>query len=462
MFKGQKYDKYIYYILGVSVVAFFVSGGFNPILGKLQAYVFTTSVSSADEGLKLHFFSVMQTVREAGHIPFETFANRISGHSVTFLLSLVGYVWLSYKHRVMLFALPMVGLGFLAYVGGLRFTIYAVPVMAMGIAFLITELTRYITDKKSVTYLSYAVLTLSILFPNYRHIDSYRVPTVFNADEVKVLEELKSKANREDYVISWWDYGYPIRYYSDMKTLTDGGKHGGSVNFPVSFILTHPQNEAAKLARLDVEYTEKTFKFIEEQKEEIKDKNLTIFSNIEQMTKDYGFDDTNDFLLSLQTDIKLPKKTRDIYLYLPFRMLEIYPTVLKFSNLDLMDGNTKADPFYFVSRRFKETKESINFGNGIVLNKKDQTLSIGKQKVPLRRVVQTYYDKNMKLQKNVQLVNFGAPLSLIYISAFKTFLVVDEATYHSLYIQLMVLEEYDKNLFEQVIINPHAKVYKLK
>ena len=362
----------------------------------------------------------------------------------------------------MLLALPMVGLGFLAYVGGLRFTIYAVPVMAMGIAFLITELTRYITDKKSVTYLSYAVLTLSILFPNYRHIDSYRVPTVFNADEVKVLEELKSKANREDYVISWWDYGYPIRYYSDMKTLTDGGKHGGSVNFPVSFILTHPQNEAAKLARLDVEYTEKTFKFIEEHKEEIKDKNLTIFSNIEQMTKDYGFDDTNDFLLSLQTDIKLPKKTRDIYLYLPFRMLEIYPTVLKFSNLDLMDGNTKADPFYFVSRRFKETKESINFGNGIVLNKKDQTLSIGKQKVPLRRVVQTYYDKNMKLQKNVQLVNFGAPLSLIYISAFKTFLVVDEATYHSLYIQLMVLEEYDKNLFEQVIINPHAKVYKLK
>ncbi len=462
IFKQEKYDKYIYYILGASIVAFFVTGGFNPILGKLHGYIFTSAVSSANEGLKLHFFSVIHTVREAGHIPFETFANRISGHTVTFLLSVIGYIWLSYKHRVMLFALPMVGLGFLAYVGGLRFTIYAVPVMAMGIAFLITELTKYITDKKSITYLSCVVLTLAVLFPNYKHIDGYRVPTVFNAQEVKVLDELKSKADREDYAISWWDYGYPIRYYADIKTLVDGGIHSGSVNFPVSFMLTHSQEEAAKLARLDVEYTEKAYQIQKQNQELNESEQIKLFSNIEDMTKDYGFKDTNDFLLSLQTDIKLPKKTRDIYFYLPYRMLEIYPTVVKFSSLDLMNGSQKADPFYVVSRRFQETKESVNFGNGMVLNKKDQTITIGKQKVPLRRVVQTYYDKNMKLQKSVQLINFGAPLSLIYVSAFKTFLVVDEATYNSLYIQLMVLENYDKNLFEQVIVNPHAKVYKLK
>ena len=45
---------------------------------------------------------------------------------------------------------------------------------------------------------------------------------------------------------------------------------------------------------------------------------------------------------------------------------------------------------------------------------------------------------------------------------YNTFLVLDEESYNSLYIQLMVLEEYDKSLFEQVITNPHAKVYKLK
>ena len=68
------------------------------------------------------------------------------------------------------------------------------------------------------------------------------------------------------------------------------------------------------MARLDVEYTEKTFKFRKENEELIRDKNLTIFSHIEQMTKEYGYDDTNDFLLSLGTDIKLPSKTDYIVL----------------------------------------------------------------------------------------------------------------------------------------------------
>lgn len=461
-FKQEKVQKYIYHILAISIVLFLATGGFNPIWGKLKAYVFTDVISAAKDGLNLHFYSVMQTIREAGHIPFETFANRISGHTITFILSVIGYIYLSYRHKIMLFALPMVGLGFLASVGGLRFTIYAVPILAFGVAFLITELTRYITDKKSVKYFSFVVLTFAILYPNIKHIESYKVPTVFNADEVNTLERLKGIADREDYVISWWDYGYPIRYYSDVKTLVDGGKHGGSVNFPVSFMLTNSSEKAAKMARLDVEFTEKTFKFIEENEELIEEENLTIFSNIEQMTKEYGFDDTNDFLLSLQTDIHMPNKSRDIYFYLPYRMINIYPTVVKFSNLDLMSGETKAAPFYFVSRNFKESKESINLGRGIVLNKKDQTLSIGKKKVAIRRVVQTYYDKTNQLQKNVQLADFSAPLTLIYMSAYKTFLVVDEKTYNSLYVQLMVLEEYDKSLFEKVIANPHAKVYKLK
>jgi len=68
----------------------------------------------------------------------------------------------------------------------------------------------------------------------------------------------------------------------------------------------------------------------------------------------------------------------------------------------------------------------------------------------------------MQLQKSVQLVDFSSNLSLIFMSSYNTFLIVDEKTYNSLYIQLMVLEEYNENLFEKVIVNPHAKIYKLK
>ena len=463
IFKQEKYDKFIYYILGLSIFVFFATGGFNPILGQLKGYIFTNIVVASEDGLNLHFFSVIQTVREAGHIPFKRFAERISGHEITFGLSIIGYLYLSYKHRIMLFGLPMIGLGFLASVGGLRFTIYAVPILAFGMAFFITELTRMITDKKGIKYFAYLIFTAAVLYPNIKHIEGYKVPAVFNADEVRVLDKLKGTADREDYVISWWDYGYPIRYFSDTKTLIDGGKHSGGVNYPVSFMLTSPQAEAAKMARFDVEYTEKAFKIREANKELKKDEKVKIFSNIEEMTKDSNLDNTNDFLLSLQNGhIKLPEKTRDIYFYLPYRMLNIYPVVAKFSHLNLMDGQRKKEPFYYVSRNFKETKTKIDFGGGVMLDKTNTSLMIGKQKVAVRRVIQTTYDKNMQLKKSVQSLNPTAPLTLIYMSSYKTFLVVDEQTYNSLYIQLMVLEEYDKNLFEKVSFSPHVKLYKLK
>jgi len=152
LFKQEKFDKYVYYILGTAIIVFLATGGFNPIWSQLKGYVFKDAILVGEEGLNLHFYSVMQTVREAGQIPFETFANRISGHTITFIVSVLGYIYLAYRHRIMLFALPLVGLGFLASVGGLRFTIYAVPILAFGIAFLITELSSKMPTTKMCVF----------------------------------------------------------------------------------------------------------------------------------------------------------------------------------------------------------------------------------------------------------------------------------------------------------------------
>lgn len=461
LFTKEQFNKYTYYILGFSVVFFFVGGGLSPIIGLLNTYIFSRDSAVSNQGLELHFYAVIQTIREAGHIPFETFANRISGHTITFILSIVGYIYLVYKHRIMIIALPMVGLGFLASFGGLRFTVYAVPILALGIAFLITQAATSMPTKK-LQYLSMFLLLLAVLFPNYKHIESYRVPTVMNASEVSTLAALKEKADREDYVIAWWDYGYPIRYYADVKTLTDGAKHSGSENFPVSYILTSPLDEAAKMARLDVEFTEKSYRTLAESKDTNKTHLVTPLSTIEEMTTSYGFDDTNDFLYSLQTDIELPKKTREIYFYLPYQMLNIYPTVKVFSNLDLMTGKKATAPFFFISRNFKEAKDRVILNNAVFLDKKTMELNIQGKKVKIRRLVQTGYSKGMQFTKNVQNITPQANLSVIYMSAYNTFLVIDEKTYNSLYVKLMILEEYNSSVFEQVITNPHAKIYKLR
>ncbi|MGK0255650.1 MAG: undecaprenyl-diphosphooligosaccharide--protein glycosyltransferase, partial [Arcobacteraceae bacterium] len=274
LFTQIRWHKYLHIVFLMVVVLFMATGGFDPIWGKLKAYVFTDHIAIGNEGLRLHFFSVMQTIREASQIPFATFANRISGHTSIFLLSCVGYLYLLYRHKIMLFSLPMVGLGFLAMSGGLRFTVYAVPIFALGMGYLIYEVSKFLSKQlksKIAAKVSYYVLLLlftsGVLYPNIQHVIGYRVPTVFNNTEVTVLDKLKTIANREDYVVSWWDYGYPLRYYSDVKTLSDGGKHSGSVNFPTSYILTNSQERAAKMLRLDVEYTEKRFEVIKNNKD---------------------------------------------------------------------------------------------------------------------------------------------------------------------------------------------------
>ena len=454
IFREEKYRKYLLLTLLVAFGLFLLSGGFNPIWGELKGYVFKDAIVTTEGDLKLHFFSVMQTVREAGHIPFETFANRISGHTVTFILSIIGYIWLAIKNPVMLLGLPMIGLGFLAYSGGLRFTVYAVPVLALGIAFLIVEVSSFI-KYRSLRYISVAALTALVLLPNILHVVNYKVPTVFTKDEVLVLDKLKSIAHREDYVVGWWDYGYPIRYYANVKTLSDGGKHSGSVNFPVSFALTNPQLPAARMLRLDVEYTEAKYKM----QSNNPDKNRT---NIANMTLDYGFKDTNRFLAALYANIKLPAKTRDIYLYLPNRMLSIYPTVTLFSNLNLMNPDKRAQPFFYKTTAFKESATSIDLGNSLKLNKQTGKLEIGNKAYPVKNFVKTFYDTKGVLHKQIQTLNPSGALNIIYMQNYKQFLVLDNKSYNSLYIQLFVLQNYDKKLFEPIIFSPLAKVYKLK
>ena len=459
--KQQRWDRYIGYIFAAAVVLFAMSGGLDPIWLRLKLYVFKDAIEISTGALPLHFFSVMQTVREAGQIDFVTFAERISGHTLTFIVSMIGYGMMVKRYPVMLLALPMLGLGMLALWGGLRFTIYAVPVCALGGAYFLftcsATLTQLLVNERlgSIVKSSFVILSsLGILYPNLLHVIEYRVPTVFNKQEVEQLDMLNQRMSREDYVVAWWDYGYPIRYYSDAKTLIDGAKHDGDVNFPVSYMLTNPQESAAKLARLEVEYTEKAYALAE--------MNQSVMNNTAQMTLDYGFKDANDFLEALQTPLSLGVKTREIYFYLPFRMLSIFPTVAQFSNMDVMSGKTIRQPFFFQSNRFRDAGATLNFGSGVVLDKAKGMLKLGNQEIPVKNFIQTAYTSDFKLIKEQNTIHPNGLFSIIYMQAYNTFLILDEDMLNSTYIQLFVLENYDERFFEPISLEAYAKVYRLK
>ena len=404
---------------------------------------------------KIHYFSVVNTVREAGHISWDTMVHRISGSWLGLILGVIGYLLLVVRYPVVIVSLPMVVLGFFALQGGLRFTIFAVPFMALGDAYLVYLIGKYLSkffiNEKAERVSKYAIAFLlmgAIIYPNYKHMYRYIMPTVFDKNQVEVLEKLKHIAKPEDFVMSWWDYGYPIRYYAGLKTFVDGGKHSGNVNFPVSFALTRPQVPSRNMAVLDAYYTDLT------------DKTKEKFDIVKFIMKKYklkSIDDVEPFLYS--QNIKLPKVKEDIYYFLPLRMFNIFPTVSVFSSIDLKTGKVK-NHFFAQSNGFKPIGDGkFVLRNGIVLDLKKGVILLGKKVVPVKTFAVTAYEKSGKLVKQISKIR-NEGLDVIIMKSYGKVLIVDDFYFNSTFFQLFIFNN-TQGLFEPVIDTPYAKVYKL-
>jgi len=432
-------------IIGVLFLLFMYFGNvFGLIWSKISFY---TSTGTITEGL--HFYSVTQTIREAGKIPFETFANRISGSEIGVALSFIGYVVLVFKYRAFLLTLPLIGIGVFALWGGLRFTVYAVPVAAMSAIFLFHVIIKLVSDKKSIYVLAMSVLTASMLYPNITHIIGYKVPTVLNKEEVQDLAKLNELSDAKDYTLAWWDYGYPIWYYSDTNTIIDGGKHNND-NFIISKIMQTTSPElAANLSRLAVEtYVDSNYSTIAD----------TLFKNEKK-----GQLDPNIMLAGLESSTyTLPKKTRDIYLYLPYRMLNIFPTVAVFGNLDLTTGKAERKMAFYPTTPAKSENGILTFRNGIVFDAKKGELALGQQKIPVKYFIITEMTKKGETKLQSQLYHSNGAYVVLYMKSYGQFVVMDSETFNSMYVQMFLLGKYDKDLFELVVSSPYSKIYKLK
>lgn len=434
--------------LGIlAILLFAVTGGLNPILFQLKFYVFRSVPESS--GLAFHYFNVNQTIRESGIVEFEVFAQRISGHVITFTASLAGIIILCFKKRSFLLALPMLFLGFLAVKGGLRFTIYSVPIMAIGFGYFVVWAINLF--KLNIWLNRGIILTISIisLLPCLFHIYGYKVPTVFYRQEVESLDKLKLVADREDYTLAWWDYGYPIRYYADVKSLIDGGKHLGRDNFAVSFALGEKQISSANMARLEVEYTERNF-------------TERFGSNLAKMMQDYNATNANAFLNSLNNNnFNLPKKTRDIYFYLPDAMMHIFPVVLQFSRLDLTSGAEYDNVLFYIGAPYAIKSEGVDIGGGFIMSNDASKLIYNGEIVPINTYFETSYDEKDKLVVKPYKIDSSAKVYVVYMKDYRRFLIIDENALNSTYIQLFVFENFDKELFEPVVLNGAVKIYKL-
>jgi len=427
----------------ISGVVFAIFLIFGDIFGLIISKVMSYTIKGTEDGV-LHFYAVNQTVREAGQIPFETFANRTSGSIWGVILALIGYIVLVIKHRAFILALPLIGIGVFSLWGGLRFTVYAVPIAAMSVVYLFWFISeRFINDKK-VQIVFVAIATVGMIYPNITHIIGYKVPTVLNKSEVQDLVKLDKIASDKDYTLTWWDYGYPIWFYSDTSTLIDGGKHNND-NFIISTILfSNSPQQVANLSRLAVE----TYV----------DSNYSVVANLLFRDKN-----PNHLLKDLKKpDFKLPKKTRDIYLYMPYKMMRIFPTVGVFGNLNLKTGHKKRNIVFYSTHIAKQNGSQVMFANGIIFDMARGILKMGKQMQKVYKFDVVAFQPNGKSIKQSELKHIDGNYAVVFLKSYGIFVIMDRKTYESAYVQMFMLDNYDKNLFELVVSSPYSKIFKVK
>jgi dolichyl-diphosphooligosaccharide--protein glycosyltransferase/undecaprenyl-diphosphooligosaccharide--protein glycosyltransferase len=423
---------------------------FGNVVGLIIAKVFSYTITGTEQEAGLHFYAVNQTVREAGHISFSTFANRISGSIVGLIISAIGYIILVLQYRTFLLALPLVGIGIFANWGGLRFTVYAVPIAAMSAIYFFYIIFDNLLKKESNDKLKIniqtqknilvAIATIAVLYPNIKHIIRYQVPTVFNNSEVKELVQLNKFSNDKDYTLTWWDYGYPIWYYSDTNTLIDGGKHNND-NYIISKIMqTTSPTLAANLSRLAVEtYVDNNYSVVANKLFEGKDPN-EVLTNLDNPT------------------FKLPPKSRDIYLYMPYRMLDIFPTITLFGNLDLSTGKKERNIVFYPTRVKSKTDGKLLFRNGIIFDLKEGTLAIGKNKHKIKDFIITDNKKNGDIQIGGKQYYKNSDLYVVYMRSYNRFVIMDKEIFKSMYVQMFILGRYDKRYFEPVVKSIYVRI----
>ena len=437
-------------LAAIAIALFAAFGGVDPILNRLLFYV---TGSTSTQASTLHFFDTRSTVVELMGTSFNKFATTASGNTLTLLLSVAGAVLLLIKFRSFLLIAPILGLGALSFIGGIRFIMYAAPVLAFGFGYFVYFMLNSVQIRAWLRNVAFATFVSLVLFPSFSYILHYRPAPLVVGKAVQALDKLKNRANRDDYVLSWWDYGYLIRYYADVKTLSDPGAQSGEDSFPVSFSLIKDQTASANMARLNTEYVKMRFdkKF---------DENVT--SALIQMQKDYGEPDVNKFLASLDDkNFKLPQKTTDIYYVLFSQIVDMLPQIVKFSEIDLTTGKSLGTPLFYMGLPFSEGATNIDIGNEFILpSMTPEFVAIKGKPAPVNSY---HYVQSLdgKLDTKSVTVDENAKICVVFLADYNRILLLDKKLFDSTFIQLFLFENYDKELFEPVILDPTVKIYKL-
>lgn len=346
-------------------------GASKQIAQKLASYLPSSQISTQiKDSQTLQYKNVMETIIEAQHASWDALMTRITGSSWATLAAVIGYILLLFIFPEFVIFAPLILIGIFSHWGGLRFTVHAIPIAAISIAFLplcclllltrnkdadeLNSIEKHISNNNKWLHAAWvicAALSFLCLRPNIslameRSKGPFALPSVLDRHEVELLDSIRTSSAPGDYVLSWWDWGSAVWFHTQRNVLTNPSNQSNDSYVFAKMMTTDSPRLAAHLGRTAVEFYHHNG---------VDGRPGTAVSHLfkpEIRNPEFTLKEIEDSLPVL--------KTREVFIFLPSRLFRLYPVLHMFSERDLMTGeefplNTFL-PFPFCEKQAKFVK----------------------------------------------------------------------------------------------------------
>ncbi|MCA9514016.1 MAG: hypothetical protein KC635_03655, partial [Myxococcales bacterium] len=409
---------------------------------------------------EVRYVNVGQTVLEQKGLDLAGLADRVAGSTAVLLLALVGYAALCVRYRAALLLLPFLALGLVLGRSGLRYTIFAVPLAALGAtwaAFVVgNAVGRAISGPARAARVGVtAVLCAILLWPALSYALAYRASPPIVSSEAGLMEKLGAAMKPGDTVIAWWDYGYALWFFSGGNTIIDGTKQNYDTWIASEVFFTDSQKEAAALAKIAAEKAETQPNPLDE--------------TIEQLLHDWraAGHEVSDFVPALRDGRLAPPEggAHDVFLYLPWRMTTIANVVAKFRRAGGLDPDPgRASPFIAAALNVDLSAEQVRLPNTpYSYDQKLGALRSGDGQIAKAKHIDVIEPgKGGVLHRQQKDLHADGSIYVIVHPRLKTAIFLDEEHYRSVLTQVFFLANPDPRYFEILSYGTAGAIVRVK
>jgi dolichyl-diphosphooligosaccharide--protein glycosyltransferase len=192
-------------------------------------------------GLALLFPNFTASVRETQKVNLAVILEGIAFHPLLGAAGVLGYLVILWKKPAAVLLLPLLLLGLGAVRLGIRFTMFATPVVLLGLLVPLDWISaqageRYAWDKRLRAAVS--LTTVLVLIPVMVQVN-WRIPveTVVGKAHARALTTLGEIADPAGTIWTWWDYGYASQHFAGLETFADGRRNTGDYLFSLGTVL---------------------------------------------------------------------------------------------------------------------------------------------------------------------------------------------------------------------------------